>query len=514
MKYRITVISVICILWAASAVPVRSQEDEGTDYFDSLFEDTTSDSAPKEDTKESEEKKDDGGQLTFEEVSFEDLEFIETDGVEDKMFDDQFRAEAATCGFMVNYANKKLSTVDIPFGTPLADTYGLLIKGFAQKGYYDLSTLREDDIVNRDIFAEFLFSILEKKEGLSGNDYPDKVSWAVTRGFLSPTGTEDLFELPGFGNEEKKEDIPMIKEEKGLFEDAEAEKQEIPDAVHPNRVAGTVDVESNITVKFVTPFSNVGTYRIMKKESLGGTYNEAGTVSSSKTTFIDSKSLASYKIGRDIVQYQISRTDEDFIVNVTYKEPSGITTTKKIYYRVEPVKESVSTEKTVPEKEEAVLPEFISGKVDFTGNIFIRWVEDDETKHRYAVYWKKGYTGEYSLLQDNVTGTELSDSLSRKESDIKNVQEYQISRTLDNFIINITYTDTSGKEQTAKYFYKVSKKVRDGHIPEEQGPRTYVTRGEVIDAFNTIERDIPRLRKKLVEIPAFSPVHTLPASPI
>ena len=99
------------------------------------------------------------------------------------------------------------------------------------------------------------------------------------------------------------------------------------------------------------------------------------------------------------------------------------------------------------------------------------------------------------------------------EDDIKSVQEYQISRTLDNFIMNITYTNTSGAKKNVKYFYKVSRK-GPGTEKKDNLPRNYVTRGEVIDAFAEIERDIPRLRRKLVELPVFSPVHTLPASPI
>jgi len=507
---KILFFSVLCCLTAV--LPSFSQDDL-TDDFDSLFGDIETET---KDKKEKEEKKEESGELVFEEVSFDKLDFIEDDGVEDQMFDDEFRAEAATYGFLVNHANTKLSAVSISLGTSLAETYGMLTRGFAEKGYYDLSSFREDDVVTRDIFSEFIFSIVSKKEGLNSSDYPNRISWAVTRGFLSPAGDEDIFDLPDFGSRtgEKKEDIPLIgSEEEDLFKNKPSGEQNIPDVIHPNRIAGTVDVESNITVKFVTPFSTVGAYRILKKDSAEDTYSEAGKVSGAETTFVDRDTLSSYKKGRDIVQYQISRTDNDFVVNVTYKEPSGITSTRKIYYRIEPIKDSVSKNKKASAGEEPLLPEYISGKVDFTGNIFLKWINGDDAEGKYNVYWKKGYQGTFRLLKEDISGTEFADTVNRAESGIGNISEYRISRTLDNFIMNITYTDGSGRKQTAKYFYRVAKKVWKEKT-EKNVPRNFVTRGEVIDAFSTIIRDQPYLRRKLIEIPVFSPLHTLPASPI
>jgi hypothetical protein len=67
---------------------------------------------------------------------------------------------------------------------------------------------------------------------------------------------------------------------------------------------------------------------------------------------------------------------------------------------------------------------------------------------------------------------------------------------------------------SVKYFYKIIRKTPESMKKDPDAARDYVTRGEVIDAFEKIEQDIPRLRKRLVEIPVFSPIYTMPASPI
>jgi len=546
--------AVAAVVLLGGGFPALLSQERGGDEFGSLFEDSTPTPAPKEEgtekkkeeiggldidsidvesgaaeepvseekgKKAGEERKKEAGEekVTSEEISLEDIDLFESEDVKAKMFDEAFRAEAATYGFLLNYANTVLKVVEVPFGTPLPEVYPLLVTGFKEKGYLDMSSHREDDVVTRRVFAEFLFSILKEREGLQESEYPDKVVWAVGRGFLSGGKAEELIELPGLEVEPSEvKEIPLVPGEKKrpaeAVEEGEKESLEIPPLIDPNRVAGTVDVESNVTLKFVSPVEGVGTYKVMKKESAGDEYVEAGEVSSADMTFVDRKSLASFKVGREIVQYQISRSDEDFIVTVTYRESSGITVDKKVFYRIVPVKESFKPGKRATAVETPLLPEFLSGKVDFTGNVFLRWVEEEEGKEgvTYSVYWRKGYTEDYTLLRKGITGTEFADTLKRSEEDVAAVQEYQISRSLDNFIVNITYTDSAGMKHTAKYFYKVVRAAPG--VPEEKKPagrRDYVTRGEVMDAFSQLEP--PRWRRRL-EIPVFSPVHTLPASPI
>ena len=118
------------------------------------------------------------------------------------------------------------------------------------------------------------------------------------------------------------------------------------------------------------------------------------------------------------------------------------------------------------------------------------------------------------MISESISTSACQDRLQRSEEDIASVSEYQISRSLDNFIINITYKDSIGKSKKVKYIYKVTRKITTDMAKEKAGAPDYITRGDVIDAFDMIEEDTPRLRKKLVEVPVFSPMHILPASPI
>jgi hypothetical protein len=160
-----------------------------------------------------------------------------------------------------------------------------------------------------------------------------------------------------------------------------------------------------------------------------------------------------------------------------------------------------------------VLPEFLSANVDFTGNISLRWVEEAEDHGSYKIMWRQGDSGEFSTVGEDVDATEFSDSLTRAGLDIAAVNEYQISRTMDDFAISISYDDSQGNLQESRFVYQIVREV----APTSSMPfraEDYLTRGEVIDAFQILEEEIPRLRKKLVDLPVFSPVYILPASPI
>lgn len=448
-------------------------------------------------------------ELNFEEIPAKGNDFLDNLQFTDNAFDETFRNETATYGFLVSFANEKMGLV-----TGGTASYDTLVEAFAGQGYYDFTVYLPDDLVTREVFADFLFQIVKQRGGDADESvYTDKVQWAVDKGYLKPVDGE----------------VPVEASFSAAPFDAGADTAVLEPYVDPDRIAGTVDGDSVVTLRFVTADDGGRSFQVMRKEDYSGTYAVVGTVTATDKSFVDRDGLAAFKTGRNIDQYQIARSAGDFIVTVSYLEPSGAPVEKKVFYQIVPV--GTGRPAGTSGAGEPVLPEFLSARVDFTGNIFLRW--SVETAGRsFTVLRKDPLSGEFTAVGRDVTGAEFADKLSGIAPDAVAVKEFEIARTVDEFTLTVSYTDIGDVRREVRCAYKViagsgspgGMDARDGGEFRFDGgglgldtpslKAGQLTRGDIIDGFNMLADQYPALRGKAAGLPLFSDAFIIPVSPI